>query len=671
MLLPVVLFASLTGAQMAAAVPDPPTLAAGAPPPANPGNGATVDSNGNVLYNLDAAAPGATIAWTLTRPAGSTGPAYGQPGGGTVADLGDGAPDGVYTFTATQEDLTGTSLPLQLTVTLTRVPVLTPASFGGIPVNNPSIAIGFTSSPTWVFRQGATIVHSGVTSPATLPPTGIPDPPATPTIFEVRKVFSPGNFSELASLSFTLDRTPPIAPAFTSGPADGAVVNAPPTFGLSALEGSLSWSLTPSAPAKTGTGGTAALAPIADDGTYTFTAVATDVAGNPSTTARTFRLDRKAPTAPTLTPEILSVQNSPPTTTLAGGGEPVSYRWQLDGGAIKSTADVNLVGLADGDHTFVAWAVDQAGNESPKTTRPFKLDRLAPDPPKITGVPAAQKKEPQPTISSQANATILWNLTGPKALSGQGAAPLSLSLGSLPDGEYTLTARARTPAGNTSAPAMASFRMDTLAPAAPVLVSKPTSDRGGSRPTFSWTGEAGASFVWQVSRGDLIVQGPGTTDAREVRLSKLLAGRFVFQVQQIDAAGNLSPANQFAFTIKRRVKVVGRPVIAKLYGPLSPRPGLVVTQRSQLQLRWAYKAGRKTRFFNVQVFDANGKKILSAFPTATRYTLPAGLAKRGRRLYWQVWPFWEKGGYARKPLGVSFFDISRTVAKLEAGRDGG
>ena len=667
MLLPVAIFATLTGAQMAAAVPPPPPTILTGPP-----DNSTVDSNVDVVYTLEALA-GNTLSWTLHRDASTTGtgPAFDQantPLTTATADLDGGAPDGIYLFSAIQTDpVEGPSSPATRTVILRRVPGLDPPAFT-TPVNNPSIAIKFTSAPTWVFRQGATIVHLGLTSTATLPAAGIPDGLTT---LDVRKVFSPVYFSELASLSFTLDRTPPIAPAFTSGPADGAVVNAPPTFGLSALEGSLSWSLTPSAPPKTGTGGTAALAPIADDGTYTFTAVATDVAGNPSTTARTFRLDRKAPTAPTLTPEILSVQNSPPTTTLAGGGEPVSYRWQLDGGAIKSTADVNLVGLADGDHTFVAWAVDQAGNESPKTTRPFKLDRLAPDPPKITGVPAAQKKEPQPTISSQANATILWNLAGPKALSGQGAAPLSLSLGSLPDGEYTLTARARTPAGNTSAPAMASFRMDTLAPAAPVLVSKPTSDRGGSRPTFSWTGEAGASFVWQVSRGDLIVQGPGTTDAREVRLSKLLAGRFVFQVQQIDAAGNLSPANQFAFTIKRRVKVVGRPVIAKLYGPLSPRPGLVVTQRSQLQLRWAYKAGRKTRFFNVQVFDANGKKILSAFPTATRYTLPAGLAKRGRRLYWQVWPFWEKGGYARKPLGVSFFDISRTVAKLEAGRDSG
>jgi large repetitive protein len=658
-LLPLSLAATLVGAPLAAAVPPPPpTILTG------PADGAIVDSNPLVKYTLAAPAPGATLAWSLNRPAGQTGGLFSQLGTGQTVNLADGVADGTYTFSARQVDLIEGDSPLTVrTVQLLRPPTFGPASFP-LPTNGASpIAILFSADATWSFKQGGNLVHSGTGLSASLP-VGLGSDGLT--TLEARKVFGPDSLSVLNSVSFTLDRTPPPGLAITSGPAEGAVVNAVPTFGFAATEGTLTWSLAlgPTV-VKTGTTGTAALAPVTDDGTYTFTAIATDAAGNASSVPRIFRIDRKAPTAPTFTPEVLTVVTTPPSTTLGGGAEPVSYRWQLDGGAIKSTAEVNLAGLADGDHTLVAWAVDQGGNESPKATRPFKLDRLAPDPPKFSAIAAALKKEPQVTISSQANATILWNLTGPKALSGQGAAPLTTTFTSLPDGEYTLTARARTPAGNTSAPATTTFKMDTQAPPAPAITSGPKSDRGGSRPTFVWTGEGAASFVWQVSLGDLIVQGPTTTSDKTVRLSKLLTGHFVFQVQQVDSAGNVGPATQYAFSIKRKIKAVGRPVIAKLYGPLFPRPGLVVTQRSQLELRWVYRAGRKSRFFNVQVFDASGKKILSAFPTKTRYTLPVGLAKRGRRLYWQVWPYWEKGGYARKPLGVSFFDISRTVSKLE------
>ena len=121
----------------------------------------------------------------------------------------------------------------------------------------------------------------------------------------------------------------------------------------------------------------------------------------------------------------------------------------------------------------------------------------------------------------------------------------------------------------------------------------------------------------------------------------------------------------FAIDRGRSVQIAGKPLIIKPYGPLFPGAGLVVSRRSQLELRWTYRAARKSRLFNVQVFDASGKKIYSAFPRQTRFVLPTGLAKRGRRLYWQVWPYWESGGYARKPLGVSYLDISRTIAQLE------
>ena len=618
---------------------------------------------GFTIATLD---PTASISWTYSGT-----PASGATGTATV----NAPSDGTYTLTAKATDAALNASTISRSFTIDRTPPPVPTISGG-PGNGSLVN---------AVPPGYSLSSSGAVS-FTWTLAG-PSPKSATTGGAVALgAISDGNYSltavardalgnqsaNSAARTFTLDRIAPPAPSIL-GIADGAVVNIVPSFDLGNSEVGVDFSWTLSGPAnRSGASDNVDLSPLPADGAYTLRATVKDGAGNTSNEAtRTFRLDRQAPSAPTITPEILSVMNAPPVTTIAGGGEPVSYRWQLDGGPAKTTTAVNLTGLSDGDHTLVAWSIDAAGNESARTNRPFKLDRLAPDPPQVSPVGAAVSSVPSVTITAARGTTISWALTGARALSGQGVSPLNPSFGNLPDGEYTLVARARTAAGNTSAPTTVNFRIDTQAPSAPAIMSGPASDRGGPKPSFVWAGEAGGSFVWQITRGDLVVQGPSTTPERSVRVAELLTGRFIFHVQQLDAAGNLGPESQFAFAIRNRSvagKVAGRPLLAAPYGQLFPKAGHTITGRSQLVLSWAYPPGKKSRLFNVQVFDENGKKIHSAFPRKNRFRIPAALAKPGRRLYWQVWPYWGTRGYARKPLGVSYVNISRKLTKLAAER---
>lgn len=545
-------------------------------------------------------------------------------------------------------------------------------------------------------------------------------------------------------------------PAPTLTPDIASAINTTPTITLSAA-GALAyrWQIDGGAPAFTPTISLAGLA----DGSHTLVVTAFDLFGGASPqTARTFVLDRRAPTAPTITPSLPSVTNTPPTTvTLGGGGEPVTYRWQLDGGSVQSGPTVTLGNVTDGAHTLSAWAVDAAGNESPRTTqtmqvsrapqaltppnvtpeissttpvaalptitlsgggratgyqwqidqgpvrtgqvvtapglatgqhtltvwsldasgaistkvtRTFRVDQSAPTAPQISSTIGVLGRAPTVTIAMP-GASILWSLTGPRALSGEAASPATPALGTLTDGTYALSARARSASGATSPTSTITFRIDTKAPVAPSITSGPASANGGPNPAFTWVGEPGATYVWRITRGELIVQGPTPTTEGRIKTRPIRAGgEYTFSVYAIDAAGNAGLPASWRFSLRDRITagVTGTPGVQALlsrgYGPVYPRAGRNFLRRSGISLHWVYNAGRPARIFNVQVFNERGKKIFSAFPKKSHIVLPARVTQPGHRYYWQVWPYWGKrlGGYSREPLGISFFTVNPAAA---------
>ena len=642
-----------------------------------PANGARVSAPPTYAITGEA---GATIAWSFTRTGGGT-----QAGSGASAAFAGANADGTWTLTARQTDAAG-----NLSTAATRTFVYDSTAPVGVAFSPQPPAV--TSTPAAIAITGGATAGDPVTyrystnggatfqTGASINLPGFGDGTYALRAFAVD---SAGNQSAQIAATVTIDRSAPQPPRINGALADAAFTATVPSYTLEApgepATTTLLWSLD-GPTTRPETSGPVNLGALTD-GPYTLRARARDAAGNVSGSAtRTFTLDRVRPSAPTLTPDIGAVVNAAPVVTLAGGGETgVTYRWQLDTGAAQTGPRADLTsGLAAGAHTFSAWTVDRAGNESTRATRAFRFDPAAPDAPEIAGVSPALQRAPQATMTGPARSTIVWTLEGPRNLSGEGPSPLTPSLGSLPDGSYTLQAFSRTTTGARSATGRATFRVDSVAPGAPLVQTGPRSSRGGPRPQFSWTGEQGATFAWQVQRNDLVVQGPTKTAALVDRVALLGPGSYSFRVSQTDAAGNAGPLSApWRFRIRDRkplrVVIAGilttKRVLVKPVGPLRPKAGRVVGFGTDAKIAWVYRAGRPAQAFNVQVFDEGGKKVLSQFPTKSTFMIPKRLLRPGRRVYWQIWPYWGPGlGYPKKPLGVSYLDVRPSAAQIRAAR---
>jgi hypothetical protein len=98
-------------------------------------------------------------------------------------------------------------------------------------------------------------------------------------------------------------------------------------------------------------------------------------------------------------------------------------------------------------------------------------------------------------------------------------------------------------AGNTGPNASYTWTVDATPPAAPTITVHPTNPTNSTAPSFSFTGEAGATFACQLD-------GAGFSACTSPKAySGLGAGSHTFQVHQTDTAGNTGPSATFTWTI--------------------------------------------------------------------------------------------------------------------------
>ena len=257
-------------------------------------------------------------------------------------------------------------------------PTLTP-DIGAAINTTPTIALSSVGATNWIWQLDTTRGATGTVSLA-----GLADGTHTLTAQAFSLVTG---LSLPTTRTFVLDRVAPTAP--TVSPALPALTNQPPTtvtLGGGGGSATYRWRLDTNA---IQTGATVALGALAD-GTHTLTANAVDAAGNVSaTTTRTMRVDRQAPTPPTISPALPAgtLFKAFPVSTLAGGGEPVTYQWRIDDGPSKTGAAVSASDLVDGEHRLTASATDEAQNRSAEVSWAFRIERSAPSPP-ILSAPA-------------------------------------------------------------------------------------------------------------------------------------------------------------------------------------------------------------------------------------------------------------------------------------------
>jgi len=336
----------------------------------------------------------------------------------------------------------------------------------------------------------------------------------------------------------------------------------------------------------------------------------------------------------------------------------------------------------------IDWRVrtyDVAGNSTTSFSRTFVIDSTVPPAPAITGGPAGFTNHNAPTFTWTGNlSSYAWSVSLAGALTpvqtGQGGGT-SVTLAALPDGDYTFQVTQSSTAGVPSDEATRSFQVDTVAPPAPTITSRPSFPTAVPAPSFSWTAEEGASFRWQViGSGGSSLQGPTDTPLPGATIAAVPSGAYSFRVWQIDPAGNVSPATSEPFAVvgasaaSQRPAARSAPLPRLNAGKLSPRAGTVVKTRSPL-LRW--KTGRKgTTLYNLQLFRVISRppgkasivrKVFTAFPKKASFRLPAAKVVAGSCYVWRIWPYLGTK-FAPKPLGISNFCVAKASVLRKAKR---
>ena len=195
--------------------------------------------------------------------------------------------------------------------------------------------------------------------------------------FSVRASDAAGNTGSAVVYTWTIDTVAPTT-AITAKPTSPSN-NRAPSFSFTAsdlgstIECKLDGAAFAACTSPTAYSGVA-------DGPHTFTAKATDPAGNTGpATAYSWTIETRAPTVGlTSTPGGLS--NSSVATFSFSADEPSSFDCNLDGrGFVACSSPASYYGLGDGPHSFSVRAQDAVGNFSSALTRTWTIDTIAPE----------------------------------------------------------------------------------------------------------------------------------------------------------------------------------------------------------------------------------------------------------------------------------------------------
>jgi hypothetical protein len=302
---------------------------------------------------------------------------------------------------------------------------------------------------------------------------------------------------------------------------------------------------------------------------------------------------------------------------------PVTIAWTVTGSSPDSNCPA-IQTLRDdtAGTTRGCTANDSDGSSASVTTKTIKIDQTPP-----ASVTGAAGRPPDHGLFYTAPVAVAFS--GTDATSGVASCTSATYAG--PDAPGAAVAGScRDRAGNTSAPAAFAFAYDATAPALTGVGVAVGADR---RATVAWTPAPDAQTVTVVRdapAATLLDHAPAAT--RSVADGPLPAGgTTTYTVTVADAAGNATSATATA-------AVPATAATAAQAKGTSSSPKRV----KRPTLRW--RARRGAEYYNFQLFR-NGRKILSAWPRGTHYTLRATWRYHHKtykltagRYRWYVWP---------------------------------
>ncbi len=391
--------------------------------------------------------------------------------------------------------------------------------------------------------------------------------------------------------------------------------------------------------------------PNLKDGTHLFTLKGTDVFGRSSTTSYSWLVDTAKP--------IVTITSSPRNPTdqtsasfsFRSNKAGSDFRCKLDTGGFSDCKSPKTYGqLGEGTHTFSV----KASSSAPTTTFSWTIDLTPPPAPRIGSGPsdptnassasfAFSDSEAGLAFGCQLDGGSFAACTSPAAYSGVGA------------GTHTFAVRATDPAGNTGTAAAYGWTVKDGTAPGDVRGLKRTVGYKLLKLTWSRPPDADFGYVRVlVAKGSKAAKGgPLRTSVYKGTGTHYTNKGFKngtyyrYAIISYDKAGNAS----------RGVPVVVQPSVLLR----SPRNGAAV--HAPPRLVWAKVP--KATFYNVQLFS-RGRKILSAWPNATRLGLKRSWSYANRRFklktgtyVWYVWPGFGARSKSRygQLLGQSAFAV--------------
>lgn len=386
------------------------------------------------------------------------------------------------------------------------------------------------------------------------------------------------NSSSSAERSFTINTTPPVAPAITS-PAQNATLASSSVQILGTAEADATITVREG---ETEIGTTTAnmlgnwsLDATFGNGSHTITATATNAGGleSDASVARTFTVDIEAPEAPTIVKPAEGATLTNKTVTISGSTEPNASVSVREDGVQIATATAGPGGawsttavFTDGSHSITATATDGAGNagsESDARTFTVAHDATAPDAPVILTPEEGSEHGAQVTVSGTAeplsivaireNGSTIANPSTNAA--GQWSIARSFS-----SGDHTITAVASDANGNVSeASEPRAFNVDgtrpsvtystgdgeIFLPGTPVTLAGSASDNRGVAAVTIVIRDVRGTKVGEV---EATLATPGATETTwDVTLEGLAPGRYVAVANATDSTNLKSPAASISF----------------------------------------------------------------------------------------------------------------------------
>ncbi len=468
--------------------------------------------------------------------------------------------EGSHVLAALATDVAGNSANLTRTFTIdTTSPVLsgiTPAA-GTIVADAQATIAGQVTGATTVTVDGQAASING--SSFSAGPFTLVEGSRT---FSVVATDAAGNS---ASVDRTIERDATVPVVVVTSPAAGTVVSATPiTVSGSATDAHLV-TVTVAGQVATLSGDTFSHAGLAlVEGDNPFDVVATDAAGNETTTQVTVTLDTTAPLV------TVSHAGAPLVdgTTFDGPVTPVIAASDDGSAASSVTVEATLDGLpftsgtpvsTDGQHELVATATDTAGNPASISVT-FTIDQVPPSIVDVDPPAGAVLSATTVTLTGRAPGAVGITVNGQAAsLSGEAWSSLPLAMPAEGSVQFVIVA---TDAGGNSVTLNHSLVRDTTAPS--IAIGAPLADQVTASTALTVSGTATDSHLEGVTVNGTVATISGSSWlAAQVPLAE---GANTLTVEALDTAGNQAQAT----------RDITRDTTDPMVAVTDPAPGTVV-----------------------------------------------------------------------------------------------